>query len=69
MEITTTYTVGTKTFSTKEEAEDYSIYLTKKIEVNALLSDVLPEQNKTLAYARGFQTDEIAEKFNQIWKM
>tara|TARA_Y100001968_G_scaffold38362_1_gene29294 strand:- start:1541 stop:1813 length:273 start_codon:yes stop_codon:yes gene_type:complete len=75
MENKTTYTVGSKTFCTKKEAEDYSIYLTKKVEVKALLSEVLPEKQQSL-YPQGFRTGELAERLiknpdtvYQIWAL
>ena len=61
MEIKTTYTVDSKTFDTKEEAEAYSIYLSQKVEIQRLLLEVLPEK-QSLAYAQGYQTGEIAER-------
>ena len=61
MEIKTTYTVDTKTFDTKEEAEAYSIYLSEKLEIKRLLFEVLPEK-QSLAYAQGYQTGEIAQR-------
>ena len=62
MEIKTTYTVDTKTFDTKEEAEDYSIFLSKKLEIQRLLLEVLPEKQQSLAYVQGYKTGEIAER-------
>ena len=61
MEIKTTYTVDSKTFDTKKEAEDYSIFLSKKLEIKRLLLEVLPEK-QSFSYVQGFQTDEIAER-------
>ena len=61
MEIKTTYTVDTKTFDTKDEAEAYSIYLSQKVEIQRLLLEVLPEK-QSLAYVQGFKTGEIAER-------
>ena len=62
MEIKTTYTVDTKTFDTKEEAEAYSIYLSQKVEIQRLLLEVLPEKQQSLAYVQGYKTGEIAER-------
>ncbi len=56
MEIKTTYTVDSKTFDTKKEAEDYSIFLSKKLEIKRLLLEVLPEK-QSFSYVQGFQTD------------
>ena len=61
MEIKTTYTVDTKTFDTKDEAEAYSIYLSQKVEIQRLLLEVLPEK-QSLAYVQGYQTGEIAKR-------
>ena len=62
MEIKTTYTVDSKTFDTKKEAEDYSIFLSKKLEIKRLLLEVLPEKQQSLAYVQGYKTGEIAER-------
>ncbi len=61
MEIKTTYTVEHKTFDTKKEAADYSIFLSKKLEIQRLLLEVLPEK-QSLAYVQGYKTGEIAER-------
>ena len=60
MEIKTTYTVDSKTFDTKKEAEDYSIFLSKKLEIKRLLLEVLPE--KQSLYPADYKTGEIAER-------
>ena len=75
MEIKTTHTVGTKTFDTKKEAGDYSIFLSKKLGIERLLSEVLPEKQQSL-YPQGFRTSELAERLienpdtaYQIWAL
>ena len=74
MEIKTTYTVDSKTFDTKKEAEDYSIYLSKKLEIKRLLLEVLPE--KQSLYPADYKAGEIAERLiknpdtvYQIWAL